>query len=528
MAASLDTIPSDVLQHIAYLLATASPTEPPRHLVHLLLANSTMHRTLNMRACPHLYAKIFRATFDFDLLLHARLTDSVLAVELHRRYRLLWRTRRKGHSSDPTAEEMWAAIRMVLENAGRNHALLIAAGFPTFIMNYALHRLPHAAAVTADITSSSDLCATRTMVIWLLCLTLTHQDIVDMLEASRSELSKLLRFPTTSPSSTSNSLPCSAHTALHEAAKTLSKGLVYNSDPTHIALLERATPIIILTFALNEAVPITIPAHIPDTRAIAIANQRSGPTAEDFRAILENRTPLFAEIRRDQTSSANHATRDEGPDHHAIYKARLLPWLHSSYLGPSLRAGHVCIPGSLAGLWQGSFMISGEPQLPDPSPPILGDFKCLKPMQCAITEYLCFSPHLPLPSEYPVDQLEAAVKSPEFGYEKYGPGPIGGSNAQRGLNEALDTVILGKTLHDHEQAWNGFRFAGRVRSDGFIVMYREPKSHADRMGLGTWIFEGHLRYNAAFVGQWRQSIPTASCNLQGIFSLRKTDATWHE
>jgi len=173
-------------------------------------------------------------------------------------------------------------------------------------------------------------------------------------------------------------------------------------------------------------------------------------------------------------------------------------------------------------------MISGGPKPTDPSSPlILGDFKCPKPMQCAVTEYLCFSPHLPLPSEYPIDQLEFAVNSRRFGYEKYHLGSDGVIRAQRNSTEALDIIILGKTLHDHEQAWNGYRFAGRVRSDGFIVMYREPKSPADR-GLGTWIFEGHLRYGAAFVGQWRSSIPTATCDLRGIFSLRKTDAAWHE
>lgn len=512
MTASLDTLPGDILQHIAFLLATVSATEPPRHLLPLLLANWKIHRTVNVHECPHLYANIFRATFDFDYAVHSQLTDSTLAAELHLRHCILWRTRRKDQSPDPTTEELWAALRMVLENAGHNERLLTAADFSTFIITYVQHRLARAAA--ASIFSSSDFSATMTTVMWLLCLTLTHQNIVDMSEATRVKLSEALRFPTTT------SLRYSTHTDPRETAKPTS--LAHSADAEHVALLERATPTIILIFALNEVVPITIPAHIPKTRAIAIATQRSGPTAEDFRALHESRTPLFAEIRRAQISGTNNSA------HSAVYESRIRPFLYSNYIRPSLTAGHVCIPGSLAGLWEGSFMISGEPEPADrSSPPILGDFKCLKPMQCAITEYLCFSPHLPLSSEYPVDQLESAVRSRRFGYDKYCPGSNSVIHAQRDYKEALDIIILGKTLHDHEQAWNGFRFAGRVRSDGLIVMYREPNSRADR-GLGTWIFEGHLRYGAAFVGQWRSSISTDTCDLRGIFSLRKTDAAWHE
>ncbi|GLB44528.1 hypothetical protein LshimejAT787_1701550 [Lyophyllum shimeji] len=512
MVTSLDAIPRDILQHVAFLLATVSATEPPRHLIPLLLTNSKIYRSLDVRGCPHLYAHIFRATFDYDHALHSRLTDSALAAELQLRHGILWRTGRQNQSSDPTMEELWAALRMVLENAGHNERLFAAAGFTTFIMTYVQHHSGHAAA--AEISSSSDSGAAMTMMMWLLCLTLTHQDIVAVPETARNQLRKALRFPACA------SLTCATYSDTDETKKPTSLRCTPHAD--HIVLLERASPAIILTFALNEAVPITIPPHLPKTRAIALATQRSGPTAEDFHVLLETRTPLFADLRRAWISGKDNVTCEEK------YKSRIGPMMYFNYVAPSLAAGHVCLPGSLAGLWEGSFMMSGLPKPADPSSPlILGEFQCLKPMQCAITEYLCFSPHLPLPSDYPINQLEAAVKSGSFGYEKYGPSSNGVSCTERDSTEALDIIILGKTLHDHEQAWNGFRFAGRVCSDGCILMYREPKNRTDR-GLGTWIFEGYLRYNAAFVGQWRSSIPTASCDLRGIFSLRKTDATWYE
>ncbi|KAF5375391.1 hypothetical protein D9615_007940 [Tricholomella constricta] len=518
----LETIPRDVLQHIAYLLATASPTEPPRHLLPLLLTSSKIHRALNVHDSPHLYANIFRATFDTDHALHSRLTDSMLADELLVRHRILWRTRRNDLSFEPTLEEVWAAVRMVLEDSGRNDVLLAEAGLSTFIMTYVRHRLARAA---ADLPSSgySD---TMYMVLWLLSLILTHQDVVNTPEATRDELRKLLRFTSIS---TLASNPRHLHWEHKNPYETTKPALHIGFDSMdHSHILERTIPIIIIIFALNEAVPIAIPSHIPETRALAIASQRSGPTAEDFRSIADRRTPLFAEIRQAQMSGANPTTYISNPAHWVAYESRLRPILYSSYLSPKYVPGHVYVPGSLAGLWDGCLMVSSEPMPSDPlSPPILGEFRCLKPMQCAITEYLCFSPHLPIPSNYSADFLESAVKSSGFRYEKYSPASNDG-NAKRDHSKALDVIFLGKTLHDHEQAWNDFKFVGRVRSDGFIVMYREPKSQADERGLGTWIFEGHLQYGVAFVGQWRSSIPTATSDMRGIFSLRKTDAGWQD
>ncbi|KAG5733422.1 hypothetical protein E4T56_gene6316, partial [Termitomyces sp. T112] len=153
---------------------------------------------------------------------------------------------------------------------------------------------------------------------------------------------------------------------------------------------------------------------------------------------------------------------------------------------------------------------------------MLGKFSCLKPMQCAITEYLCFSPYLPIPSSYSLDLLESAVKSGGFGYAKYAAAADEGISAGRLPSEVIDVIFLGETLPDHEQAFGGFKFSGRIRADGYMIMCREPKNYADREGLGTWIFEGHLRYGVALVGQWRTSISTATYDLRGIFSLHKT------
>ncbi|KAG6889686.1 hypothetical protein C0995_015434 [Termitomyces sp. Mi166 len=496
---SLSSIPHNVLQDIAFDLAILSLPRPPLHLASLLLACSDTYRALSPRNCPQLYARIFRETFDFDPNLHAKVSDSVLASELHRRHRVLWRTRCMDLSSDFDQEELCGAMRMVIENAGQNEKLLSSAGFSTFMMSFVLQRLMHAGAANLLPLTDDN---TTSMEIWLLCLSLNHQDIVNTPEETRQALLRLLRFPTAYRASRQQS--SDAFFVGVEIFQRPPGPVDFLIDIGRDSLLEKATPIIILIFALNEVVPITIPAHVPETRAIAIASQRSGPTVEDFRAIFGGRTPLFAETKMTQDTGTNPAAIMSNPAHLQLYKSRINNFLYSTYIDPRFKPGYVYVPGFLSGVWEGSFMISGEPAPTSPLiPPMLGQFSCLKPMQCAITEYLCFSPYVPIPFSYSLDLVESAVKSSGFGYEKYTADE--GISAQRLPSEALDVILLGETLPDHERAFGGFKFSGRIRADGYMIMCREPKNHEDREGLGTWIFEGHLRYGVALVGQWRAS-----------------------
>ncbi|KAG5653545.1 hypothetical protein H0H81_012354 [Sphagnurus paluster] len=434
--ASFHTIPQDILEHIAWLLATETLTEPPRDLVSFLLTDSRIHGALNVRSCPHLYANIFRSTFDFDHDLHGHLTDSSLAVELYRRYRVLWRTRRQDFSCEPTSDELKAAIRMVLEDAGRNAKHLAASGISTFIMTYVSRVLVRSATTPADYSVD---------MMWLLILTVTHQNIIDTPQVIREELGKSLHFPTS---------PIQKHDPEPDEAFKIPQ-TVYFPDFDDVALLEKAIPGIILTFALNEATPIAIPPHIPETRAIAIASRRTGPTQEDFRGIAYGRTPLFAEMEGARAAGTNPAAYISVAAHEVAYRDKLRPFLHCGYCGSSPICGYIYVPGSLSGLWDGSFMkarilkqriiqISGVPPPSDShSPAILGNFNCLKPMQCAITEYMCFSPNLLIPLDASIDFLQSAVKCPRSGYERYRPGP-NGTSTQRDPGEALDIIILGK------------------------------------------------------------------------------------
>jgi len=169
MASFFEKVPRDVLQHIAFLVAMSSELEPSPHLLYLLLTSSAIHRTLNIYASPHLYADIFRTKFDVVQELHGRLTDSMLATEWVRRCCLLRRVRRGDLASKNSQQDLWTALRMVLENDGLNYAQLLAAGFQEFIMAFAKAHLP------CDDTSTSPEYETSALATWLLCFTLSHR-----------------------------------------------------------------------------------------------------------------------------------------------------------------------------------------------------------------------------------------------------------------------------------------------------------------------------------------------------------------
>jgi len=97
-----------------------------------VLLNRRTHALLEPAALPHLYASIFRATFDLPALHRrlppSRLTSPRLALELRRRWTVLKRLRASPTASataGPLHEEtLWVALLLCLENDGRNLFLL--------------------------------------------------------------------------------------------------------------------------------------------------------------------------------------------------------------------------------------------------------------------------------------------------------------------------------------------------------------------------------------------------------------------
>ncbi|KAJ7454952.1 hypothetical protein B0H11DRAFT_1740251 [Mycena galericulata] len=548
----LERVPHDVLQHIAFLGASPG-SEPPRDLSCLLITSRTIYDGLNISAAPHLYAAIFKLKYKHHATSSVTHSSSELALELVQRCRALRRCRHLDMSIQGLRQDLWTLLCVLFEEGLCSP--LSEAGFPTFTIELARYYLRE------DVRPSKDI---KSLVIWLLCLGLTRQDILSQTPEVRSTLVALLRPFVVSTDAASrvptftSLLPPSFAGVLHSISPDswhvvrVARVHMVPQDPEDEALVllynmrmlstlpMPSDAAVILIFALKEAVPLQIPFHLPMSRAIAIAENRSGPTAEDYTAFQRSGTRLCSDIR----ASAGTADSDRSATATTLNFLELDPWISDIFrhIPAAVSENHrpIYIPGSLTGIWEGSLMISScvSLELESPEPPIpAADFLCRTPMQCDFSEYFCFSPCVPLPSgmnghaplhESTVSQDTEArnailfpVVIQYFAYQKFTPG----KRFQREFSRpALDRVLVGQTLPDHEDAWapGGFNFAGRVHDDGLVEFTRRPKNDESETSE-TWIFEGHLRYGTALVGTFRSSSVDDVCGIRGIFSMRKRE-----
>lgn len=190
MAPRLDTIPLDILQHIAYLSALGSSANPPIDLLHLLLTNSTIYRSLRLRSNPHLYANIFCSVFDFCRSMD-HVTASNIAAEFVCRHRFLRRVRRLDFSIEELTQDLWAAVRMILESNRANQMHLITVNFSAFLID--LSQL-----IFANYPGTEEL-DLKTVIVWLLCLSVSQKDISHTPIALRGKFVKWIH-PFISPS----------------------------------------------------------------------------------------------------------------------------------------------------------------------------------------------------------------------------------------------------------------------------------------------------------------------------------------
>ena len=150
MSSSLERLPSDVLQHIAFLIAASDVFNPGHNLFPLLITCSSIYHSLSPATAPHLYARIFRVKFDTEALFRrvGILTDTLLAKELERRCRFLARARRfRGPKPPPQfilrSEDFRVALHMILQNDGMNEAHLESAELKATVLDFLTQVLRH-------------------------------------------------------------------------------------------------------------------------------------------------------------------------------------------------------------------------------------------------------------------------------------------------------------------------------------------------------------------------------------------------
>ncbi len=172
MGSCLETIPCDILQYITLLSTIGSypVLNSPRPVLSLLLTCSTLYRSISMKTCPHLYADIFRATFDTRAARRRstfQLTDSALACELVFRHKMLQDVRNRSLTSAELRQNLWTAFWMVQESDGLNELHLRNAGFVEYLLDIVKYW-------TCNNTSCNNppTYEIQPLLIWLLCFTL--------------------------------------------------------------------------------------------------------------------------------------------------------------------------------------------------------------------------------------------------------------------------------------------------------------------------------------------------------------------
>jgi hypothetical protein len=144
---SLNDIPHEVLEHIAFFAVRDPFLGPPSTIIPLLSTCRAINASLSITTNYHLYAQIF--TYKFDLApairrLGSQATSSIgLSIELRRRCFYLKRIKRRLDARvassattgvvehDPETDDpnilrstLWSAYLMMLENDGKNERQL--------------------------------------------------------------------------------------------------------------------------------------------------------------------------------------------------------------------------------------------------------------------------------------------------------------------------------------------------------------------------------------------------------------------
>lgn len=150
---SLNKVPQEVLEHIAFFAATDVFPGPPAGLLPLLTVNRRIHSYLSIASNHHLYARIFQDKFDI-VAPNRRLdgiSSAVIAKELQRRCLSLKRFRAKmdwtmssiairGDEENTVRSVLWIAYLMMLENDGKNEQQLrLYAQLDEWLKDYWFH-----------------------------------------------------------------------------------------------------------------------------------------------------------------------------------------------------------------------------------------------------------------------------------------------------------------------------------------------------------------------------------------------------
>ncbi|KAJ7271090.1 hypothetical protein C8J57DRAFT_1320679 [Mycena rebaudengoi] len=513
--ATLDTVPHEILERIAFISATESLVGPPATLASLLSANRHINSRLCFTSNQYLYARIFSSKFDVGPT-SRRFTDhsspGILAHELVHRFRVLHRIKakmdceakpRSAGDGDSVHELLFHAYLMMLENAGKNEQQLRDyAKMGDWIRAYLFDE--HCAVwprVTTHVENWPPHNNHTSLAMWIFWFLLKPDDYIHDDDATWNVLNVLKiyalgahKYPLTDPSWV-NFLPDSPRHSSH---------VVHYSEGHQLKTPPLATPAILSFLTLvnlkAKQIDFSSPVSLP-------MKADSNEWEYELGRCLSLSRPQF----------------DKG-------------------LTQSFR------PGSIDGTWEGIFtyteftayaaLLQGAP------PPILQKSVIVRHRQTwKLREHHFVGPTCLADDPSPVgpagsdplsagDPLRAyfptgthiiesregiAVRDPTRPAELRYRRASDGTHINSDSPQVQDIIITG----EGHSAWGQFNLTGRVRPcDGFISLCKEYVDH-DR---GKWIYRGYLvgNINSNLAGRWRDTLsPAAVAGYEGCFLMSR-------
>ncbi|KAF8583492.1 hypothetical protein K439DRAFT_1412011 [Ramaria rubella] len=508
----LETIPLEVLEHIALFAAMVKLEGPPSDLAALCSTSTVIHRSLSLSSNPQLYASVFRLKFDtaapLRRLAPEDLTVENIAAELQRRFEALQRLRGKVGShallsnSSCREHDLWVAIILMLENDGKNAVQLKRFGGIWEWLHTYLLETTGGSYIQQDVMLRSwprDNVANR-LVLWLLCLcdadgtsiSPPSKSYTDILRAYTVNANK---YPLTQSSWIPSSQPSTTQISLRPEYRYF--GHPISAAPPATAISAILGYITRVKIALKLVWSSTPASHLAEHREAwdwgAINGSFSQRWDSDWERCIGPRTndPFINGMQR-------------------FYRA-----------------------GTLEGVWEGIFtfaefriyagVLAGDPPQAVTDSAIGSNLQIWKLREYDLfTSELTDSDILPHGDAYNaffpattveerIDSVVLTHHSKESVYRRAVPPVSIPGGESRGLLQ--DVILLG----EGHSSWGDFMLRGRVRaSDAFVSVLKEYIGQAER---GRWLYRGYL-IGGRFVGRWRDVMtPMDTIGYEGGFEL---------
>ncbi|KAI0830278.1 hypothetical protein BC628DRAFT_1313421 [Trametes gibbosa] len=520
----LATIPQEVLEHVAFFVATENFLGPPDGVLGLLAVDRRTHSALSMSSNPFLWSRIFAFKFDspsaFQRLSSRLITPQEICEELKLRCALLKRIRRRtdslatSYSLSPTHRDalrsiLYTAYLMMLENEGKNDRQLREyAGFDVWLKDFLFH--PSGASLAAssikvDLWPPND--ERSALALWLFWYMLRPDEYMSDDDTAYREASSILKlyalgahqYPLCIPPWNEFAPPCRSRG---------SSAIKYFGAPLKMAPPAPAPPAILAYLTLANKLSVSWDTiHYMKPPSSTPPSLAPGASSAEWQA----------EWKR------------------GLHLADTTKPLGATFCG-------AYIPGSLEGVWEGLFtyteftayaaLLSGAP------PTVLQrSLVAHHPHLWKVREHHLYTtddseapqvrpvaPGNPLRGYLPngcqyVECSDGVVMS-ELGREDkvyYKSWASVQKSGETSPGKLVDVFLTG----EGHSAWGQFNLVGRIRPcDGFIMLSKEYVD-GDR---GHWLYRGFMVGNSEgnISGRWRDTLsPADVLGYEGCFVMNR-------